>query len=824
MADRLWDRLQSRPKMVLVLVFLFTLGFAMVLPGLTFSTDLDNFVPDSAEEEDMDRIRDLFGRGVSVHLIMVESSESGGDVLTPQALTEQSMIAEKVEQVQGVSSLQGIVTLFDAISKVVYNGRAMAQLNALEVENIRDLAIQALKGNLSIDVLEILEPSANWNVPLPTQDELIYLTEVFLSSDFELSDARPYATSTIIIVFLDTGLGWEGKKAVNEQILEAVASLSLFNVISTHTSSVLIEGELNDTAWDVFPLLGVVILILISVVLWISFKRISSMGLAIVSIILAVVWTFGTVLLIGIQPNILYIAVIPLVVGLGIDYAVHLQRRYEEEVVGGSSVPDALKRTIATVGGALGLAAFTTIAAFLSNLTSSITPIQEFGFVCALGIGYAYIIALTFYTSCRYLMDRGRPPKEVIPGSQPRIVGIGTAAIAKSASKYPVLCLITVGIITSMALIGTVELRTSFSTDDFLPETWDSIAIQKEIEENFNGSSQSESYFLIVASEGYDLATVEHIQTVHELEGNLEDDSQVIMIGGKPRTESVLTLFRAAFALDGSLAREHKFVRSSALPEGDCTNEDVKALLDHLYGNQTRYDLLTGNTFDQGLRRVVSRTDDGRYTASLVRVYINAWTSEELNTLFKEMNDDLVSLPGSSVSATGSMLVTQRTLDELQISALTSMVSALLVAFIVLSLIFRSPTLGLVCVLPCFIAAIWTTGAMYLLGISFNVMTVMVMALSIGLGVDYAIHLVKRFYEERSHRNIQSAMETTVIKTGSALFISAFTTVCGFMVLLLSPIPIVQDFGLITSLSISFSSLLALVILPIALAALERRK
>ena len=92
----------------------------------------------------------------------------------------------------------------------------------------------------------------------------------------------------------------------------------------------------------------------------------------------------------------------------------------------------------------------------------------------------------------------------------------------------------------------------------------------------------------------------------------------------------------------------------------------------------------------------------------------------------------------------------------------------------------------------------------------------MVTALTLGIGIDYSIHMWRRFEVELEKRGshwsaLQAAMETT----GVALMLSAVTTMAGFAVLLFSPMPVIQDFGLITAVTVLFSLLLALVLLPV---------
>ena len=102
-------------------------------------------------------------------------------------------------------------------------------------------------------------------------------------------------------------------------------------------------------------------------------------------------------------------------------------------------------------------------------------------------------------------------------------------------------------------------------------------------------------------------------------------------------------------------------------------------------------------------------------------------------------------------------------------------------------------------ILPVGLAGSWVVGSMAVLGINWNVLTIMITALTIGLGIDYSIHVWRRFESNRaSGMAIWPAMRDMYAHTGSALLMSAGTTICGFMVLLLSPIPVIRDFGVVT--------------------------
>ena len=159
-------------------------------------------------------------------------------------------------------------------------------------------------------------------------------------------------------------------------------------------------------------------------------------------------------------------------------------------------------------------------------------------------------------------------------------------------------------------------------------------------------------------------------------------------------------------------------------------------------------------------------------------------------------------------------------LAGLVVSQIESTGISLLVSIMVLFLLTRRLGQSLVVILPVGLAGAWVVGSMATLGLNWNVLTIMITALTIGLGIDYSIHVWRSFETNREKgMGVWKAMRDMYATTGTALLMSAGTTICGFLVLMLSPIPVIRDFGVVSSISVAFSFILALIVLPVLLAA-----
>ncbi len=170
------------------------------------------------------------------------------------------------------------------------------------------------------------------------------------------------------------------------------------------------------------------------------------------------------------------------------------------------------------------------------------------------------------------------------------------------------------------------------------------------------------------------------------------------------------------------------------------------------------------------------------------------------------------------ITVTGDLVTLDAVLDGLNDSQVESTAISLAVSFGVLFLLTRRLMPAMVALAPVALATLWVVGSMVIFGLNWNVLTVMVTALTIGIGIDYSIHVWRRFEVESSVGDGPwEAMKRTLSTTGVALALSAGTTMCGFMVLLMSPMPVIRDFGLVTSLTVLFSLILSVIVLPILL-------
>jgi predicted RND superfamily exporter protein len=171
------------------------------------------------------------------------------------------------------------------------------------------------------------------------------------------------------------------------------------------------------------------------------------------------------------------------------------------------------------------------------------------------------------------------------------------------------------------------------------------------------------------------------------------------------------------------------------------------------------------------------------------------------------------------VTLTGNLVITHIITASLTESQITSTTISLILATFVLIIVYRKLTLGLIAIIPVLTSIVWILGTMYYIDLTLNVITITVSSLTIGIGIDYAIHATERFKLIADKTgDITAALTETISKTGGALLIAALTTTLGFGMLVLAPIPPQAQFGVIMVMTITYSLINSVLLLPLILA------
>ncbi|MED5351028.1 MAG: MMPL family transporter, partial [Candidatus Thermoplasmatota archaeon] len=548
----------------------------------------------------------------------------------------------------------------------------------------------------------------------------------------------------------------------------------------------------------------------------------------------ALIWTYGLMNLFGGRFTALEVAVAPLVLGLGIDYSIHLQRRFASYL---ESEEDTSKAWMATCGhlfAPLTLAVVTTIAAFLANLFSPLDPIRYFGLALAIGVISAFVSSTLVVGSLHVLFSKTSE-------NTPRTLELPRLSSWLSSLHREQQAAILLGtiIISGASIIGATGLETEFDLTDFLDEDMEIMQSRGMLEDSYESAGWKFIYVLMEPADGESIPGDDKL--LAELRGMHSDfESNDQVVGTQSRTASP-TYEGPYVVLRDAILRNVSFGEKYGLKvfkgDGQVYAEgslNLALVYADLGQNNSVADPLTGDTWADRVNHTV-HLENNQIVYLRNEIMVDARTSADSNKVV----DDFELMLGTTDEAgkprgvlanhaiihlTGDLVQLDHVLTALNTSQLNSTAFSLFASLVVLFLLTRKIVPTLIVLLPVVIATLWVVGSMIILGLKWNVLTVMVTALSIGIGIDYTIHMWRRYERNKAEgMERREALEDSIATTGVALIISSATTALGFIVLMLSRMPLIQDFGLITALTVISSLVLCLVVLPVLLSLSEKQ-
>lgn len=629
----------------------------------------------------------------------------------------------------------------------------------------------------------------------------------FISTEY--TQTKTSHASLCIVRLNLKGTNAEELAKVNTRIINILSDLdSQYTTISIQaTGEGIVSTQINDVALESMTIIGPAIFIIILGILFIAFRKPSYILLPIVVFAFSCIWLFGTMALLGISFNIIAVALLPLNIGLGVEYSVNILFNYRTEITRGRSPAEAIRLSIKEVGIAIFLAWFTTFVAFLSFLSATLPPIRDFGLFLALGISYTFIITMTLLVALRYIIDRKKPP--LLKKSKQHAFTMTTlmGQIARTLLRHEKKVFIVTILICLVMGTAVTQLKSGFSMSQFIPQENPALQLFTKIGEDFPFSSQDQEYILI---EG-DVATIRLLQGLVATHDNLNDDRYVARKSdGSTKTESIVMMIQQAVANNHSLVEALNIDETTGLPR---TDADVQKTYDYLFASP-EYEMQVANLLHK---------DGNEYTATVLRIYVDLGSAsddmtQQFEQLKQELNDDLAEYGDAKAIVTGTLLITLSILKNMTESQILSTGICFVLAAIMLTLIYRNPLLGLIAMIPVTISIIWVLGSMYFIGYTLNILTITVTCITIGVGIDYSCYITERFrFVVDQTGDVTKAVTETISRTGSAILIAALSSMFGFGVLAFAPIPPQQQFGIITAITLMYSFITSILILPLVL-------
>jgi hydrophobe/amphiphile efflux-3 (HAE3) family protein len=532
--------------------------------------------------------------------------------------------------------------------------------------------------------------------------------------------------------------------------------------------------EINDYLRTGMATLGALAAVAMVVLLWLVFRaRWRLLSLAVV--VVGLIWSFGALGYLGVPLSMVTISGLPILLGLGVDFAVQTHNRYEEERRLGRSVEAAVQGVTTHMAPPLTVAMVAAVVGFLALRRSTVPMIDDFAVLLSVGLAVLVVEALVVVTGLLVWRDRRHPGDlaPLVPGRLDRITGSSTRLAPRWAIPLGALGLL-VGV-AGLAVEGTTPIQTD-------PEAW----------------------------VGEDGGSVQELVALREGTGFSSELN--ILVEADDVTSTPVLQWVEAYARRQLAAHPEALIRPSSMASiatavtgAAPVAEDVAAL--------------RSVAPDDIVRTFVSA--DGR-AANLV-FPIAPLSLDAREALLEEMVADLDPPTGVRATPSGLAVVGIELVGALEANRQTLTLLALGLVAAWLLLVYRRLAAVVLPLTPVVTAVGASALAIDLLGLELTPLTTVSGPLAIAITTEFSVLMLARFLEERAlGASPEEAVARAAARIGRAFLASGLTLLGGFVVLASSPMPLLVDFGVVVALDVALALLSVLVVLPPLLRAAAR--
>jgi predicted RND superfamily exporter protein len=561
----------------------------------------------------------------------------------------------------------------------------------------------------------------------------------------------------------------------------------------------------------------------VNILFFFVFRKFRFLFLMLLPLAMALIWTFGLLQLIYGHVNILTGAFAAVLLGLGIDFAIHLLNLY----VGAGQSQDharALHLALTQSGRAILMGGLTTAAAFFALGISSFRGFQELGIITGIGI-LACLAAMLVVLPALLTWQQGRG---VSSGSARPIPNFGLNYLIPPVVAHP--RRIVLFNLVLLAALAIAALDVSFEDDlsTLRPRRDGRMAVEKEVESILEGAS---GYVLLVMEGKDDETLLNRAWRLDKALAELQDAEQlshyrsILAYWPSPENQRLALDFYHRYADELNPDRiEATFKKAleengfQFLPEYTSYLNWLKTLV-RPKGRVDRQNFKKAN-LEQLLDPFLTGQGPRRKLFTFVFPREGLWDKNDLARLSKNLRKKALEsgLDGSKWRLAGWPILTDHLKGLVWRDLGDSLILAGLAIAVALLLALRNPFSAALAAIPLAGGVVAMLGVMALLSIRFNYANFIVLPLIVGIGIDDGIHIVHRWRQDSKEK-----LPMVLNRIGRAIVLTSLTTTIGFGSLVSSHYPGLRSIGWVTALGILTCLLAALILLPAVLAWWEQR-
>ena len=751
---------------LIIAVGLVTAFFGSKIPELELSYDFANVVPaNDPDKVFLTEFKERFGEDGNVLVVGMQDSS----LYQPTNLRRFKYMSEEMQRIKGVKSVLSLPLLQRA-----YN----------DSEN-RKFALEPIFDDIPDNQAAV---DSMLQIAL---DQKIYSSQLFNEAN----------GATLMLLTIDVDILNSSKRGgLMDDILLAGSQFEEKTGIKLHYAGIpFVRSVMTSKVQAELKMFLVLSVVVTALILLFFFRSFNAVLFSMVVIGVMIVWSLGSLVVLGYKITLLTGLIPPIIVVIGIPNCIYLLNKYHQEYYKNGDQMQALAHIIHRIGFVTLITNFTTAIGFLVLVFADIAILKEFGIVAGINIFATFIVSIILIPSIfsylkapskRHLKHlESRPLDKVLTGFD----------LLVHRHKYSVF--VVTAIILVVSIFGMTKIRSvAFMVDD-IPEDSQVKRDLAFFERNFGGVMPLE--IVIDTGNRKGIMNLRTLQRIEEFEAFLAEQEYL-----SPPVSIVSFLKATRQAFYNSQPQFYE------LPN----NRDRSFILPYLQNNQESAALSRSfvDSTGQHMRISMKVADVGSLKMdSLIQQVIRP----EIEARFGESDKIDVQLTGTTLLfIKGNQFLIQ------------NLRSSLLIAFaviaVIMAILFRNVRMIIISIIPNLVPLCVTAGLMGYFGIPLKPSTALIFSIAFGISVDDSIHFLAKYRQELFANNffVTKAISKSLRETGASMIYTSIVLFCGFIIFAFSEFGGTVALGILTSTTLLFAMFTNLILLPSLLLAFDDGK
>ncbi len=525
-----------------------------------------------------------------------------------------------------------------------------------------------------------------------------------------------------------------------------------------------------------------------ALLMFLFFKSFRVMAISLLVVIIGVIWSLGTISLLGFKISALMGLIPPLIIVIGVPNCVFLLNKYHSEFRNHGNQIKALSRVIQKVGNATFMTNATTAMGFATFIFTQSAMLKEFGIVASINILGVFFLSLIIIPG---LFSFIAPPKaRHIKHLERSWVENVVKYLENLVLSQRKLTYVGTIIVVGLSLYGITLVRATGNIVDDLPKDDKIITDLNFFEENFAGVMPLE--ILVNTRDSSRVTSDKTLRKIENLQNTLESYPEIS---------------RSLAITDAVKFAKQAYYNGSPAKYSLISGYEKSFIAPYLRGNESDVSGVSQIFLD-------STQQTTRITAQIADI-----GTTELDTLMKSLKPKVYEIfpkEDYKVTLTGTSIVFLDGTDYLVKNLFISLAIAVTVIAILMALLFNSARMVLISLLPNLIPLLFTGGLMGFLGIPIKPSTILVFSIAFGISVDDTIHFLSKYRQELKVRSwdVHTCIIRAVHETGVSMIYTSIILFFGFLVFTASNFGGTVALGMLVSVTLLVAMISNLVLLP----------